>query len=183
MPPAPRRRSVLPVGGVALLLALGLSACGGEDQPDAPASGAGLQVRPVLTSPPPDGAASPVCEASEDPELPGNPSADEEAALCDPDGTAYRLGPAVVGQEGVEAADLYRTSEAWRIEVTLDPESTEAVAALAEDASSSDSQVAIVVDGLVLSAPTVAGTIGGTLQLVGTWTGAQAEDYTARIAP
>ena len=88
-----------------------------------------------------------------------------------------------MGQEGVEAADLYRTGDAWRIQVTLDPEATEAVAGLAEDAASSDSQIAFVVDGLVLNAPTVGGTISGTLQLVGSWTGAQAEDYRARIAP
>lgn len=183
---AARRRggAALLLGGAALLLASGLSACGGDDPVDmptidgAPASSSGLQVRPVLGT-----LADLGCEVAEEPELPGNAPAEEEAALCDPDGTGYRLGPSVAGQEGVEAAELYRTSEAWRIQVTLDPDATEAVAALGEDAASSDSQIALVVDGLVLNAPTVGGTIGGTLQLVGTWTGAQAEDYRARIAP
>lgn len=178
----------LPAAAV-LLLTLGLAACGGDEPvemptvdgaPAADASDApgGLQVRPVLGQ-----LAELECDVDGDPEPPGNAPADEEAALCDLDGIGYRLGPAVAGQEGVEAADLYRLSEAWRIQVTLDPEATDAVAELAADAASSDSQIALVVDGLVLNAPTVGGTIGGTLQLVGSWTGAQAEDYRARIAP
>ncbi|GAB2623884.1 hypothetical protein GCM10027270_08300 [Nocardioides ginkgobilobae] len=178
----------LPAAAV-LLLALVLAACGGDDPVEmptvdgAPAADAGdtvagLQVRPVLGQ-----LAELGCDVDGEPEAPGNAPADEEAALCDLDGIGYRLGPAVAGQEGVEAAELYRTGEAWRIQVTLDPEATDAVAGLAEDAASSDSQIALVVDGLVLNAPTVGGTIGGTLQLVGSWTGAQAEDYRARIAP
>lgn len=176
-----RGPAALALTGTALL-ALGLAGCS-EDEPGVGGSddggpAAGLQVRPVLGM-----LAELGCEPGEEPEPPGNTAADEEAALCDLDGLGYRLGPAVAAQEGVEAADLYRTGEAWRIQVTLDAAATEAVAALAEDAASSDSQVALVVDGLVLDAPTVAGTIGGTLQLVGSWTGAQAEDYRARIAP
>lgn len=178
----------LPAAAV-LLLALVLAACGGDDPVEMPTvdsapaadasdAPAGLQVRPVLEMLPDLG-----CSTGEVPEPPGNTAADEAAELCDLDGSGYRLGPAVVGQEGVEAADLYRTGDAWRIQVTLDPEATEAVAGLAEDAASSDSQLAFVVDGLVLNAPTVGGTIGGTLQLVGSWSGAQAEDYRARIAP
>lgn len=180
---AARRRgpAVLLLAGTTML-ALGLAGCS-DDEPavgstDDGGPAAGLQVRPVLGM-----LADLACEQGEEPETPGNTAADEEAALCDLDGLGYRLGPAVAAQEGVEAAELYRTSNAWRIQVTLDPEATDAVATLAEDAASSDSQIALVVDGLVLNAPTVAGTIGGTLQLVGSWTGAQAEDYRARIAP
>lgn len=177
-----RRRPAAQVVAGAVLLALGLVGCS-EDEPPVGSNedggpAAGLQVRPVLGMLPDLG-----CSTAEEPEPPGNTAADEEAELCDLDGSGYRLGPAVVGQEGVEAADLYRTGDAWRIQVTLDPEATEAVAGLAEDAASSDSQIAFVVDGLVLNAPTVGGTIGGTLQLVGSWTGAQAEDYRARITP
>lgn len=166
------------------LLALGLAGCS-DDEPAVGGTGtddgvpaAGLQVRPVLGM-----LAELECVPGGVSEPPGNTAVDEEAALCDLDGLGYRLGPAVAAQEGVEAADLYRTGDAWRIQVTLDPEATEAVAGLAEDAASSDSRIAFVVDGLVLNAPTVGGTIGGTLQLVGSWTGAQAEDYRARIAP
>jgi len=179
---AARRRGSAVVLAGATLLALGLAGCS-EDEPavgrtDDGGTATGLQVRPVL-----EVLAESDCAVGEGPEPPGNTAADEEATLCDLDGTGYRLGPAVAGQEGVEAADLYRTGDAWRIQVTLDPEATDAVAGLAEDAASSDSQIAFVVDGLVLDAPTVGGTIGGTLQLVGSWTGAQAEDYRARIAP
>lgn len=179
---ARRRRPAAPVVAGAVLLSLGLVGCS-EDEPPVGSTqdggpAAGLQVRPVLGMLPDLG-----CSTGEEPEPPGNTAADEEAELCDLDGSGYRLGPAVVGQEGVEAADLYRTGDAWRIQVTLDPEASDAVAGLAEDAASSDSQIAYVVDGLVLSAPTVGGTIGGTLQLVGSWTGAQAEDYRARITP
>lgn len=173
----------------ALVLAVGLTACSGDDPvpmptvdgvptSDSTTVAAGLQVRPVLEQP-----TDLECAVEEEPEPPGNPPPEEEAALCDPDGAGYRLGAAVAGQDGVEAADLSRTSAAWRIEVTLDAEATEAVAVLAEQAASSDTRIALVVDGLVLSAPTVGRTIGGTLQLVGDWTGAQAEDYAARLAP
>ena len=108
---------------------------------------AGLQVRPVLGA-----LAGRDCPVDGAPEPPGNAPAEEEAALCDLDGNGYRVGPAVAGQEGVEAVDLEELDRAWRIQVTLDPGATDAVAGLAEQAASSDAQVAFVLDGLVLNA-------------------------------
>ena len=81
-------------------------------------------------------------------------------------------------------AAAQRQLDEWRQTVSQElDEATSHRATLAEQAASSDAQVAFVLDGLVLNAPTVAGTIGGTLQLVGSWSDAQARDYAERLAP
>jgi hypothetical protein len=172
-----------------LVLALAASACSGSDgSPDAAGDGssgdgsgadpaAALQVRPVL------GAAEGVdCLVAADADPPGSPAPDEETAACTVDGEALRLGPAgVVG--GVADVQLLRSTYAWLLQVTLDPDAAEELAAMGEAAASSDSRLAILAEGLVLSAPTVAGTLSDTLQLTGDWSGEQAERYAALLRP
>jgi hypothetical protein len=171
-----------------LVLALAASACSGSDAgSDSAGDGsseggsvdpaAALQVRPVL------GAADDLdCADAADADPPGSPAPDEESAACTVDGEALRLGPAgVVG--GVSDVQLLRSTDAWLLQVTLDPDSAEALAAMGESAASSDSRLAILADGLVLSAPTVAGTLSDTLQLTGDWSGEQAERYAALLRP
>lgn len=175
------RRALL----VAPLLALALTACGGSDEGSdgdaGPGTGSGdpaaLQVRPVL------GAADDLdCADAADADPPGSPAPDEESAACTVDGEALRLGPAgVVG--GVSDVQLLRSTDAWLLQLSLEPDAAEDLAAMGESAASSDSRLAILADGLVLSAPTVAGTLSDTLQLTGDWSGEQAERYAALLRP
>jgi preprotein translocase subunit SecD len=83
----------------------------------------------------------------------------------------------------VTDVQLLRSTDAWLLQVTLDPDAAEDLAAMGESAASSDSRLAILADGLVLSAPTVAGTLSDTLQLTGDWSGEQAERYAALLRP
>lgn len=164
-------------------LALAVSACSGSDGAgdvagEAPGGeAAALQVRPVL------GAAEDLdCSGAADADPPGSPAPGEETTACTTDGEALRLGPAgVVG--GVTDVQLLRSTDAWLLQVTLGPDAAEDLAAMGEGAASSDSRLAILADGLVLSAPTVAGTLSDTLQLTGDWSGAQAERYAALLTP
>lgn len=171
-----------------LVLALAAGACSGSDggsdsAGDGPSGGgsvdpaAALQVRPVL------GAADDLdCADAADADPPGSTAPDEELAACTVDGEALRLGPAgVVG--GVTDVQLLRSTDAWLLQVTLDAAAAEDLAAMGESAASSDSRLAILADGLVLSAPTVAGTLSDTLQLTGDWSGEQAERYAALLRP
>lgn len=149
---------------------------GAEDSgPDASA-GSTFQVRPVL------GPADLECDDSGDPDLPGNAPAGEETSACDVDGAGLSLGPAGV-DGGVAAAELLRSTDTWILQVTLDEDAAADLAAIGENAASSDSRIALVLDGIVLAAPTVAGTLGDTLQINGAWTGEQAERYAALLMP
>lgn len=179
------------VGGViAAVLATGLLAlagCGDDGVESPPTVGAtplepapGLQVRPVLG--PADGRE---CDDSGDPAFPGNPPADEEATACDLAGDGHRLGPAsVVG--GVERVRRFHLPgmPGRGLAIRLEHQAARDLADLARSASSSDARVAVVLDGIVLTSPTVAGTVGGRLLMVaGDLTARQAQRYAARLTP
>lgn len=170
-----RRRTAVLLGSIVATVVL--SGCGG-DEPSAPSQG--LQVRPVL------GTADDLdCQALgeaavADLGLPGNAAAGEDVEACALDGVGYRLGEAAV-DGGVVSVELRAATDGYLIEIVLDDEAAEALADLASDAASSDSQVAVLADGLVVSAPLVAGVVGGTLQVSGSWSGSQAEEIAALL--
>lgn len=174
-----------------LVLVLVLAGCG-EGAPD-PATGdgptaatgpaQGLQVRPVLG--PADGLDC-------DPPFPGNVAGDEESQACDLDGEAFRLGPAAVvgGVERVTVSSLRglggpRGLTGYRgLGIRLEQDAAAALLELVTTAASSDSRVAVVVDGTVLNTLDVAGTVGGRLLLVGVEASReQAREYAARLTP
>lgn len=186
---------------LAALPAAALAGCGDDGGPaagDGPAStpaaeGSGLQVRPVLfeASVAPDAGTDPRlaaklealrCDPSGDPELPGNPPAGQEAVACDLRGVGYALGPAAV-DGGVAAAQVHESGDGYGVQVDLDDDAADALGALGQDAASSDSRIALLLDGVVLSAPTVAGTLGGSLQLGLDLSREQAQEYAERLGP
>lgn len=138
-----------------------------RDGATAAPSAPGLQVRPVLG--PAEPGAGPTCDDSGDPPLPGNAPADQEATLCDLDGTALRLGPAALagGVERVRVSQLPGLPEFQALGIRLEQEAAGTLRDLVSTAASSDSRVAVVVDGVVLNTLTVASTVGGRLLLVG----------------
>lgn len=177
---------------LALAAVLALVGCGDDRIEPVPirdggaevASAPGLQVRPVLgPAEPGDGTA---CDGSGDPELPGNAPADEEAVLCDLEGTALRLGPAAVvgGVDQARVSELTGVPGSRAITLRLEQQAAEDLGDLTGSAGSSDSRVAVVLDGIVLASPTVAGAIGGRLLVVtGEFSEEQAERYADALAP
>lgn len=157
--------------------AIALAACGDDRvesmptvDPSPRAEGTGFAVRP---------ATSDLAPGTCDPDL----AADAAGSLCDLDGLALDVGPAAVVGGVVRAEAVELRAGSWGLEVELDDEARQALEALTAAASSSDSRIAVVVDGQVVAAPTVAGVVGvGTLQLVGDWSREVAEDLAERAA-
>jgi preprotein translocase subunit SecD len=166
-----RRRAALLVGS--LVATAALTACAGEET-SAPSRG--LQVRPVLGAA--DGLACDALgdRAVADLERPGNAPAEEDVEACALDGVGYRLGEAAV-DGGVVSVELRAATDSYLVEIALDDDAAQAMS----DAASSDSQVALVADGVVISAPMIAGVVGGSLQVSGPWNGSQAEEIAALL--
>ena len=167
-----RRRAALLVGS--LVATAALTACG-DDETSAPSQG--LQVL---------GAADDLaCDALGDRavadlERPGNAPAEEDVEACALDGVGYRLGEAAV-DGGVVSVELRAATDSYLVEIALDDDAAQAMSDLTSDAASSDSQVALVADGVVISAPMIAGVVGGALQISGPWNGSQAEEIAALL--
>ncbi|CAM3796879.1 hypothetical protein NOMA109596_11170 [Nocardioides marinus] len=174
-----RRRTTAPAVVGLLVASLALTGCGGDDEAAPPADG--LQVRPVL-----GGADGLGCTALGDEQsladlgLPGNAPAEDEVEACALDGVGYRLGRAAV-DGGVVSVELRASADDYLIEIVLDDQAAAAMEDLTSDAASSDSQIALLADGLVLNAPMVAGVVGGSLQVSGPWSGSQAEEIAALL--
>ena len=101
---------------------------------------------------------------------------------------AYRLGPAAVRTpEIVEAAARLSDYGAWVVGITLSDEGAtrfEAVTRELAGNSGARAQLAIVVDGVVISAPVVQGPIpGGEIDISADFTRAVAEQLAAEIDP
>ena len=157
---------------------------GTTSQPPAPPAGpAAFQVRVVgLTSTVPRRAdpewqelAAFTCPAS-----PTAAPAAEAQLACDAEGTKYLLGNAAV-EGGVRDAQAVE-GVGWMVSLELDDESTEDLADLTRQLVGSTTQVALVVDGEVLSAPTINGVIDtGQLQVAGDFTEDEATELAARL--
>lgn len=94
---------------------------------------------------------------------------EEEGAACDDRGTKYSLAPAVV-VGGVEAAlaGIAAGTDLWVVSVQLETGASEALGELTSELSPIGGRLALVIDGVVISAPTVETPItDGRLQIAG----------------
>jgi preprotein translocase subunit SecD len=181
---------------VAVAVPVGLSQLGGDDsgtvtdpgtasEPPPPPPAA-FQVRVVgLTS------AKPKRDDSEWQELaaftcPVRPTAapaDKAELACDADGTKYLLGAAAV-EDGVVAAQAIQAQAGagWTVALQLDEKATGELRDLTRELVGSTTQVALVLDGEVLSAPSIMSVIeNGQLQLAGDFTKTEATELAARL--
>ena len=101
--------------------------------------------------------------------------------LADDDGVVYRLGPAIgdmtrFEQVGVEEAEY----GGWVVTIVLGAEDAQAFGQWTAD--NVGKQLAIVVDDVVVSAPTIQAAIpGGTVQITGPFTREEAEELADAI--
>jgi preprotein translocase subunit SecD len=153
-----------------------LVACGDEEprtEPDA--SGAAVELRVVLATseaPPPDSLVKQQLDALDCEAPPAGAAPEEPLAACDDDGVEYVLEPAaVVGGVESATASIPEGQVAWVVSVDLDAPSTRAFAALSRELAGTPGRFAVVVDGRVLTAPTVDTPVtDGRLQLSGDYT-------------
>jgi SecD-like export protein len=184
---------------VVLALPLGLGQLGDDDDgtvtdpgttssPPAPAQGpAAFQVRFVgLTSEVPR-RSDPEWQELDAFVCPDDPVAVPAAQAqlaCDAAGTKYLLGNAAV-EGGVVDAQAVQPLGAggWVISLELDDEATDEFAGLTRQLVGSTTQVALVLDGEVLSATTINGVIDtGQLQVAGDLTETEATELAARLS-
>ena len=183
---------------VAVAVPVGLHQLGGDDggtvldpgtasaPPAPPAAPAAFQVRVV-------GSISTVPQR-DDPEwqelaaytCPDNPvaaRADVAELACDADGTKYLLGAAVVFGGVLDArASQAPGADRWTVLLQLDDAATGELGDLTRQLVGSSTRVAIVLDGEVLTAPTIMSVIdNGQLQLAGDYTGTEATELAARL--
>jgi len=86
---------------------------------------------------------------------------------CDAEGTSYQLGPAdLVG--GVDDAEAEQQQGQWVVLIALDDEAAAMFAKLTQRLVGTQGQVAVVVEGMVVSAPAITGVItDGRVQIAG----------------
>ena len=167
-----RRLAVLAIGATVLLTAGCGNSGGGASADPTPTriTSVSLQLRPVVTEVEAKGSDCDLAVVSTPPLIKPIPK------ICNVDKTVlYSLGKAVVGQnqvKTVELVDLPGSPSEKAAVLTLDAPGTAAFAGITGDASKKDSpknQVALVVDGQVVSSPEVSketGPItGGSLQV------------------
>lgn len=197
------RRWLLPLAAAAAVLAVGvpvaITQLTGDDGPRSPgvatdptaapqpAVPAAFQIRPVsLTSHDP---------ISDDPErglveeyvCPMRPVAEApevEELACNEEGTVrYLLGAAAV-EDGIVSAEAVAPAgqPGWTVVVQLDDDAAAGLADLTYEVARTDGRIALVLDGAVLSAPTVNGVITtGQLQLSGDFSREDAELLAYRL--
>ena len=183
---------------VAVAVPVGLSQLGGDDggtatdpgttsaSPAPPAPPAAFQVRVVgLTSTVPrrDDPEWQELSAFACPDTPAAAPAVEAQLACDSQGTKYLLGNAAV-EGGVVAAQAIQAQGTvdWTVALQLDDEATGELRDLTRELAGSTTQVALVLDGEVLSAPTIVSVIdNGQLQLGGDLTKTDATELAARL--
>jgi len=114
---------------------------------------------------------------------PGAQPPAEPSVVCDRDGTKYVLAPAGVAG-GVESAEVVEQSAQWGVVIQLDESAADALESLTGEVAGSETRLALVVDGQVLTAPQVAGVLtGGSLQVSGDFTQREADGIAARLSP
>jgi SecD-like export protein len=151
-----------------------------------PAAPSAFQVRVVgltSTAPVPDDPEWQQLVAFTCPEHPAAAPAIEAELACDAEGTKYLLGNAAV-DGGVVDASVVEGALRWTVALQLDDEATGDLADLTRKLVGSPTQVALVLHGEVLAAPTVASVIDtGQLQLAVGLTKAEATELAARLSP
>jgi preprotein translocase subunit SecD len=178
-------------GLVAGVLVAGLAGCGDEEaepapEPESTNAAVPVELRLVLATsrePAPD---SLVLQQFGELDCAAPPRAappQQATAACDAAGIEYSLEPAaVVG--GIESADASADAgDGPYVEVALDDEAAAALAELTGGAVPGTRQVAVVLDGQVLAAPTVQQQVtDGRLQIVGGLTDDSARALADRLA-
>ena len=180
--PRRTRRWMVPAVAAAAIVALavpvGLSQLGGDAggrgvDPGGPTGApADFQIREVkvssLTIQPGDVAQVQLDEFT-CPARPTPAPPDELQVACDGDGTKYLLEPAAVDGGVLSAtSEIPQGQVSWVVTLQLDDPATAALADLSRELVGTETQVALVVDGEVLSAPTFVGVIEtGQLQISG----------------
>lgn len=109
---------------------------------------------------------------------------DLPVAACGRDGHAYGLDQAVI-VGGVESADAVQgpAEDSWVISVRLDPKAGGTLADISRDLVGSDTQLAIYLDGVVITAAGVEGVISdGRLHISGDFDEASARSIAASLA-
>jgi preprotein translocase subunit SecD len=124
-----------------------------------------------------DEASCPLAKAPED-------DPDEPLVTCDEEGVKYLLTPAVV--EGTELkkaeAGQDQNSIDWQVQLALKDAGTRAFAAVSEALVNTDKQFAIVLDGTVISAPTMEGLItDGRASITGNFKEQEAQDLATSL--
>jgi preprotein translocase subunit SecD len=189
-----RSRIVAPV---ALLLAL--AACRGTEDPGADAVPSPTRSASLSTpesSPTVDQPSEPVqirlvveagadvggIDCTADPAPSVATPADEPVTVCDRMGLAYRLEPAVI-VGGVESASAELPAGGdWAVTIELDNAAAADFADLTDEIAGTGQQIAIVQGGLVITAPSIEGTItGGQLQIAGNFSEAEARQLAAAL--
>jgi hypothetical protein len=118
------------------------------------------------------------------PDNPAAASADKAELACDAQGVKYLLGNAVV-EGGVVTAEAISPpgSDSWVVTIQLDDKAGGELADLTRQFAGSTTQVALVLDGEVLTAASVMGVIStGQLQLAGDYTKAEATALAGRLS-
>jgi preprotein translocase subunit SecD len=177
-------RTLVGVGAVLLVFVITVTISSLRDEPVVGGVRSTLQVRRVLRAVDPDDPSwsdlTPTCARS-DPCPPGAAPADQTIVLEDAAGTRFRLAPAVLTQADVAEARPVEAS-GWEVTVRLRPEGTEVLAtetARVAGRPPPRNRLAIVVDGHLRSAPTVAETISSGTLVIGAHLG---EDEAVRLA-
>jgi hypothetical protein len=183
----------------AVAVPVGLSQLGGDDSgtgtdpgttsptPAPPPAPAAFQVRVVIltsTVPRPNDPEWQELDSFTCPDRPAAAPTDEAELACDAHGTKYLLGGAAV-EGGVLDAQAIRAqgSVGWTVALQLDDEATRELGDLTKELVGSTTQVALVLDGEVLSAPTIMSAIDtGQLQLAGDFTKTEATELAARLS-
>jgi len=187
-----RRSTVIPA--VLFLLATTCAKQASESpaspSPSPPVGTVSIQIRPVIAvadpSSSPSASVQPVCD-----DLAGCPGieipADEKMVAKARAGALMSLAPAVVTEIDIASAEAYQSqpTNGWVINVALTPSGTNAftqATTLAVTMPSPRNQLAIVVDGIVVSAPVVQNPItGGSFSVYGGFTQQEANDLVAKM--
>ena len=149
-------------------------------------SGAPVEFRVVLASsfePAPDSLVLQQFKGL-DCDAPPSPAPPEEPlVVCDDDGVKYVLEPAsIVGGIESATADLPDNGVSWVVTVELAAAAGATFAEVTGDLVGTDRQFAVVLDGRILTAPTVNGRItDGSLHISGDFTEEQAQALAERL--
>jgi len=186
-----------------VVLAAALAGCGDEPTatPTAPEgspgtspegspgtlTGAPLEIRDVIATsqaPAPDSLVKQQFDALDCAAPPVPVGIEEQGAACDADGTKYSLGPAVV-LGGVETAraEMDTSTGLWVVTVDLDTDATDSLGAMSAELAATGGRLALLVDSVVISAPTVEAPItNGSLQLAGDFDEERATALAAQLS-
>lgn len=144
-----------------------------------------VQFRRVIeaTGIPADGAAtSPLPEDCSDVPA-GQPKPAAEAIACDESGIVYRLAPAEI-TGGVEAAEAEKPANLtdWVVALSFDSQATPKFATMTRELAGTNTLLAVVLDGQVLTAPVIQDAVeDGKVQIGGTFTQDQADEIAAQL--